>query len=62
MTKTLSAIRALSDDELLDHYLKINLKAGELDLTDNTLRDLLRIEWNRRHPDDPMPSAKAEGR
>jgi hypothetical protein len=50
MTKTLSAIRALSDDELLDHYLKINLKAGELDLTDNTLRDLLRIEWEQAPP------------
>ncbi len=50
---TLKAIAHLSDDDLLDRYLNFTLKS-ELDLTDRVIITLLREEWNKRHPEDPM--------
>jgi hypothetical protein len=59
ISKTLAGISALSDQELLDRYLGFSLQSGEPDLTDRLLIGLLRAEWNKRHPEDPMPD-KAE--
>ncbi len=54
ISRTVAAISGLSDDALLDRYLSFALQAGEPDLTDRLLIGLLRQEWNKRHPEDPM--------
>ncbi len=49
-------ISKMNDDQLLDRYLDINLQT-RLELKDRVLVDLIKIEWNKRHPGDPMPTS-----
>ncbi len=48
-------ISKMNDDQLLDRYLAVNLQT-RLELEDRVLVDLIKIEWNKRHPGDPMPT------
>ena len=56
ISRTLVAISELPDDELMDRYLTVQLKESQ-DQIDRILLGLLKCEWNKRHPEDPILTA-----